>query len=360
MSTTVIVDDNDPSITWLAFHWDVNRFAGNAYGDSAHLSTILGATMSYTFTGTQISVYGIIAVEDDPHTVAAFSVDGTHHREFRAQYDPTRIQWRALLYTSPQLDGPGPHTLQVTNLRESARLWIDYFTVQQPVQPPPSNSQPPSLPPSPSQPPPAASSNSSAPELPPPQSDRPEGSSQGSNPSGAPNNNSSTGGGEPTSSVSQSSTAGDGVQNSFLPGPTVYIPQGDSGTPSNALDAKPSGVHAQAGMIAGAAVGAIAAIAIFILFVLLLLRRRRSRIPPSARFSSAAAEEYVDGNDQGAPVVSSFNTTFRAGTFSESKQALNVQGQSSPSVMDSSDSGVTDNDRGFHHRPPSYVSRAGY
>ncbi|TFK16894.1 hypothetical protein FA15DRAFT_676469 [Coprinopsis marcescibilis] len=361
MSNLVIIDDTDPSITWQTpGQWEVSGFGrGLAHNDGAHLSTALGSTMSYTFMGTQISVYGILPMEDNRHAVAAFSVDGTHNTEFRAQYNPTEPQWRVLFYSSPQLDGPGPHTLQLTNMRERPRLWIDYLTVQQPIPEPPNNTQLP-LPSQPSSPEiPNTAGNSPPGEPQPSQADN--GPTGNPSPSGAPNDNSgeSTGQARPTGTQSQSNES-DAVRNSFLPGPTVYIPQGD-GTPSNALDGKPTGVHAQAGMIAGAVVGAIAAIAIFALFIILFLRRRKARVSRVNFFG--AEEECVQINGTGDRFDSSgsINTPFKAGMgLSDSKRGLNLPQQAPSHIANSSESDFTDTDNGYYNNPPSYVERPGH
>ncbi|TFK18217.1 hypothetical protein FA15DRAFT_675459 [Coprinopsis marcescibilis] len=281
--TTVIVDDSDPAIQWEpAQQWRVSLQPGNAQNDATRLTQNLGASMTYTFTGTSISVYGMISPGDDTPTIASFRIDNQPAVNWRAQYIPNRMQYRTPFYHSPTLEY-GQHTLHLINMVQGNRLWIDYFMVTGPAQPPAPSPTPtptptpppaptPTLPPTPTSTPsipPAAPSN----QVPDPESVDTLRPSNAVSPS-------QTGGGSSASNIDISSDI-----SSLRPTDGANV----ESTPKS-LDNSPGGVVVSspaqnlstganrsigAGVVAGAAVGSLAVVAMMILLAVFFIRRRR-------------------------------------------------------------------------------------
>ncbi|TFK18956.1 hypothetical protein FA15DRAFT_728077 [Coprinopsis marcescibilis] len=330
MSNTVTIDDSDPAITWLTHHWVVHEFPGRSYGGTVHVSPLLGATMTYVFTGTQISVYGLVNPGDSTPAVASFSVNGIHHREFRAVYG-NRTAFDVPLYQSPDLGGPGPHTLQATNLRENDRMYVDYMVTALPTTSAP---PPPSSPPPPPPPPPSSSIPDPEPttqSLPPSTSDIIPTESEASDTSALP---------------SSSVVPGINETNTFSR-PTMFL---DSPNPSPsaggsvAVDSSSGNAttsHSQAGVIAGAVVGGVGLLAVLVLVVVFILRRRRAR---SARLVEP---------DEGSPKANALSRPYRTGAYNDASYTFDSLDEKY-NINKSPVAFTRDDDGRDNHWPPNH------
>ncbi|KAM5543261.1 hypothetical protein V8D89_003135 [Ganoderma adspersum] len=128
VSCTVFVDDQDgsPSVHWDG-SWERYSDLGSAYTELAWQGTLTlgnqsGATVTFTFTGTSVWVFGSLWPGETETSRSMYVVDNGRPTEFvpSGLEEPSRLQF----YGSGTLPA-GEHTLKVTNL--GAFLWLDYF-----------------------------------------------------------------------------------------------------------------------------------------------------------------------------------------------------------------------------------------
>ncbi|CAA7262665.1 unnamed protein product [Cyclocybe aegerita] len=130
------IDDRDPTIAYSiapsgSTDWEGGIFGGPfEFNGTTTLSQRKGATATLTFSGTAVSVYGTISVNDTILPSSSYTLDGGSP----VFYTPPRATGAALLQDAHrtlffQAGGleRGTHTLVVTNEVDGDRYWLDYF-----------------------------------------------------------------------------------------------------------------------------------------------------------------------------------------------------------------------------------------
>ncbi|KAH9476931.1 hypothetical protein JR316_0010847 [Psilocybe cubensis] len=149
------LDDSDPAVVYSkplsGGHWSKQN-SGASYQNGVMLTRTRNANATLSFTGTSISVYGLISPSGTGNVPSSFySVDGQNAKTYTAT--PTsNTQNQVLFYNSGTLAN-GRHNLVLINLVELDYLWIDYFEITTANDPPAQ--------PTTAGPPPASSPNSS-------------------------------------------------------------------------------------------------------------------------------------------------------------------------------------------------------
>ncbi|KAG6847797.1 hypothetical protein H0H93_005943, partial [Arthromyces matolae] len=140
---TLIVDDDDPSIvysgSWMRktgrYKSSDTPHTGEPYGNATHQATSNGASATFTFFGTSVSVYSVF---DDSHlgsTTVTFLLDSTASTQL---YDVTSdsplykegyLQRANTLLWSSDTISAGEHTLKIelTSTSNGAALVLDYL-----------------------------------------------------------------------------------------------------------------------------------------------------------------------------------------------------------------------------------------
>jgi hypothetical protein len=122
-SDLVIVDDNDPSVTYSSFLSGISPYV-LAYRDSVHTSDSPGSSATFTFNGSSVEVYGNIGVSEQESTrVISFQLDDGEpegYYSYTSNYKPSM-----LLYSKSGLSA-GLHTLRIESLT-SFTMTLDYF-----------------------------------------------------------------------------------------------------------------------------------------------------------------------------------------------------------------------------------------
>ncbi|EGO00238.1 hypothetical protein SERLA73DRAFT_180711 [Serpula lacrymans var. lacrymans S7.3] len=123
---TQTVQDTDPSFQYQAPAWNTNPPSVNFFNNgTGHSTSTYNASVTYTFTGDAISLYGTVGPQNGPYSV---QLDGGGAETFNAtafMYYP-----QTMLYHADNL-GSGSHQLLVTNLpaQNGQYLNIDYAQV---------------------------------------------------------------------------------------------------------------------------------------------------------------------------------------------------------------------------------------
>jgi len=110
LSTTTMVDDTDPSITYdhvTGGGWTAQTYAG-LYDNTQHYTTTNGDSLSYSFTGDGIDVVSTMATNRGSFT---YAVDGGAAQSGSCYAAVSVNQATCLALTNL---GPGTHTLTVT------------------------------------------------------------------------------------------------------------------------------------------------------------------------------------------------------------------------------------------------------
>jgi hypothetical protein len=122
-SDLVIVDDDDPSVTYSSFLSGSHEYT-LPYRDSVHISDSPGSSATFTFNGSSIEVYGNIEVSEQESTrVLSFQLDD---RESEGYYSYTSNYKPSMLFYSKSGLSAGLHTLRIESLT-SFRMTLDYF-----------------------------------------------------------------------------------------------------------------------------------------------------------------------------------------------------------------------------------------
>jgi hypothetical protein len=122
-SDLVIVDDNDPSVTYSSFLSGSPSYV-LAYRDSVHTSDSPGSSAMFTFNGSSIEVYGNIGVSEQESTrVISFQLDDG---EPEGYYSYTSNYKPSMLFYSKSGLSAGLHTLRIESLT-SFTMTLDYF-----------------------------------------------------------------------------------------------------------------------------------------------------------------------------------------------------------------------------------------
>lgn len=109
---TLRVDDTDPGFTYEGgFSYSSNRGLGD-YNDDIHYATTNGASVTYTFIGTSVKVYGEQYVDQGDIGV---SIDGGAQTTVDTVPADGQRHSDVAVFTSPTL-APGLHTVTVTKL----------------------------------------------------------------------------------------------------------------------------------------------------------------------------------------------------------------------------------------------------
>lgn len=122
-SLDIIVRDNStdyvsyhPPEQWA--HWPAPGI-GNPRDPSYHRTSLAGAYVTFSFTGTYVAYYSDVASDH-----GEFEVELDGHAVFKGNaYDPNLIQGQQLFSTDVD---PGAHTLRVANLYEKV-MGVQYF-----------------------------------------------------------------------------------------------------------------------------------------------------------------------------------------------------------------------------------------
>ncbi|KAG8833630.1 hypothetical protein FRB91_010287 [Serendipita sp. 411] len=143
MVKTAIVDDTDPNIVygtgWTRLPRAYSELT-NEFNSTLHYVSTNGATMTYTFRGTGITVYGTLSKPETYGTPGStYSIDGGTLYRFNSTGDvvntgdPGVTFSHIPFYRSPTLNY-GDHTIvvRVDNVDDSVarRYFFDFFTVQ--------------------------------------------------------------------------------------------------------------------------------------------------------------------------------------------------------------------------------------
>ncbi|KAJ7766036.1 hypothetical protein B0H16DRAFT_384854 [Mycena metata] len=130
-SNMVIVDDRDPSIKYTGA-WTQ---AGSSieFDSTTTCSSTEGTSASFTFTGTQVTVFGTVAAKNPPDAALSFAVDKTTTGTFTPPNNMTSDVHHTTLWTSPVL-ASGTHTLVLTQTTAQAAcvIYLDYLMYKTP------------------------------------------------------------------------------------------------------------------------------------------------------------------------------------------------------------------------------------
>ncbi|KAJ7290052.1 hypothetical protein C8J57DRAFT_1275089 [Mycena rebaudengoi] len=123
MSNIAIVDERDPLVKYVGT-WN-NAGAYQEFQGTTRWSATTGSTMSFTFEGTSIIVFGSVAAKDPPLSSLSFVIDGSIIGAYVPISNPPYHQ---PLWTSPTLSD-GFHTILITQAeaQSSGVIFLDYF-----------------------------------------------------------------------------------------------------------------------------------------------------------------------------------------------------------------------------------------
>jgi hypothetical protein len=140
MSKTLIVDDTDPSITYTG-NWPALGTitdTSHEFNGTIHRGDTTGQSMTYTFTGTMITVYGSLdtpaskglpQVEFKVNSIDAVQINSTGTIKYRTN----ALTTHQVLFTSPNLV-QGTHTITISMTGTAAAngpyFYFDFFTVK--------------------------------------------------------------------------------------------------------------------------------------------------------------------------------------------------------------------------------------
>ncbi|PPQ73642.1 hypothetical protein CVT24_007628 [Panaeolus cyanescens] len=135
MSTVITYDDRDFVVRYSqpaqGHHW-TDQTSSQSYQGTLKLTNTRRASATVTFTGTSITVWGLISDRGtgaDP--VSSYSIDGGSSVTF-APGRTGSTQPRVQFFKSDPLENR-EHTLEIVNLVEGDFLWLDSFDVTRPV-----------------------------------------------------------------------------------------------------------------------------------------------------------------------------------------------------------------------------------
>ncbi|KAJ7453800.1 hypothetical protein FB451DRAFT_1100158 [Mycena latifolia] len=122
----VIVDEQDPDVRYSS-GWGPTTAGSFEYGGTMTAPGPQGATASYNFNGTSISVFGRIAPNTkNTTTTLSFAIDAKFSNSITIYADPF-AHFHHKLFGSSTLDD-GPHTLEITLTNvTSSDVFLDYL-----------------------------------------------------------------------------------------------------------------------------------------------------------------------------------------------------------------------------------------
>ncbi|KAG6815543.1 hypothetical protein H0H93_009508, partial [Arthromyces matolae] len=140
---TLIVDDDDPSIVYSGswarktgrFHTPPDPSSGQPYGNVTHESASPGASATFTFFGSSISVYSVFDYSHLGSTTVTYLLDSTASTKFydvtsdSLEYQQGYLQRVNTLLWSSGTISAGEHTLKIelTSTTNGAALVLDYL-----------------------------------------------------------------------------------------------------------------------------------------------------------------------------------------------------------------------------------------
>ncbi|KAM5545301.1 hypothetical protein V8D89_000914 [Ganoderma adspersum] len=124
LSDGILIDDLDdnPNVNWEG-HWR-RRFDASAGEESLTLSNQPGDTVTLTFAGTFVRVYGAIKPVGTWDMHSQYTLDNQSMVDFRPPQEVPHHAYNQQFYDSGELPA-GNHMLTITNL--GIYLWLDYF-----------------------------------------------------------------------------------------------------------------------------------------------------------------------------------------------------------------------------------------
>ncbi|KAI0328213.1 hypothetical protein GY45DRAFT_1255528, partial [Cubamyces sp. BRFM 1775] len=127
----VYVDDADTRIQY-SDNWGVSSIQ-YAYEGTLHAASVKGATATFKFTGTGVSVTGGEGdVQQYGWPSSSYTIDGKLYETYNVVdahlSDPTAFSYQTTYFTTQGLSA-GQHTLVITNLNGTTpnTYWIDYI-----------------------------------------------------------------------------------------------------------------------------------------------------------------------------------------------------------------------------------------
>ncbi|CAA7262667.1 unnamed protein product [Cyclocybe aegerita] len=127
------VDDRDPAIVYSKpplYDWNTRSYGGFwEYMGTTSLTTRKGATATFSFDGTSVSVYGTVTVNASLYPTSSYTIDGGEPVFYTPQRpeDRSREMYRTPFFRSPELSA-GRHTLVIRNEVDGGLYWLDYLT----------------------------------------------------------------------------------------------------------------------------------------------------------------------------------------------------------------------------------------
>ncbi|KAI0328196.1 hypothetical protein GY45DRAFT_1282164 [Cubamyces sp. BRFM 1775] len=130
----VYVDDDDYRIQF-SDNWGVTRSVEQAYDNTMHaVANLKGATATFEFTGTAVSVYGAVGdVADYGWPSSSYAIDGKVYETYNfvtaaGFSNVTQLRYQVPYFTVQDLPA-GDHTLVITNLNGTSpnTYWLDYI-----------------------------------------------------------------------------------------------------------------------------------------------------------------------------------------------------------------------------------------
>ncbi|KAF9487039.1 hypothetical protein BDN71DRAFT_1458902 [Pleurotus eryngii] len=138
-SKTLIIDSAETSQIQYSAGWDFPPGNNNEYLHTISHTTTKGAQFTFGFNGTSVKVYGSLSVRNEdiatlPNT--SYALDGGLPVLFNGNPSANDDHhYQQVFYSSPPLPY-GNHSLVGTCVDEGGKVWIDYFVVEVPNDPP--------------------------------------------------------------------------------------------------------------------------------------------------------------------------------------------------------------------------------
>ncbi|KAK7000361.1 hypothetical protein R3P38DRAFT_2561495 [Favolaschia claudopus] len=123
---TAIIDDRDALIRYDG-NWSETGGA-DEFNSTMTWSAVQGASASFIFVGTSVTVFGTVAASDSPQASMTFLVDGIIGGTFTPPSNTTSTIHHEALWVSPALND-GSHTLVITQTaaQTQGEIFLDYI-----------------------------------------------------------------------------------------------------------------------------------------------------------------------------------------------------------------------------------------
>ncbi|KAJ6530950.1 hypothetical protein DFH09DRAFT_140911 [Mycena vulgaris] len=127
MSSSVAIVDEKDALVHYAGSWNDAGSAAEFNGTTTW-SAVQGSTVSFTFVGTSIGVFGTVAAKNPPQSSLTFLVDNSIQGTYTPPANMLADIHHEELWASPTL-GSGSHTLVITQSAAQALgvIFLDYF-----------------------------------------------------------------------------------------------------------------------------------------------------------------------------------------------------------------------------------------